>query len=249
MGCRMAPPYANIFLDFLDHQIVSLDSSISSFKRFIDDIFFLFSGTAAAMSELVHRLNELHPTIKYTLHYSHTSIDFLDLHIYLDHDRRLRTSLYRKPTDCQAYLHSHSFHPPHTISGIVYSQALRYNRLIDNDTNLAHHLNILSRALIIQGYSLRTIHTQIHKALTYTQEELLQLRTNEQTFNHKNLVILPYSSTAENFATFLKQHTAQSDEHPDITVVFSRNNNIGDLVTNTYTPPPIEALTPDIEDF
>ena len=39
MGCRMAPPYAKIFLDFIDNQILSLDPLIRHFKRFIDDLF------------------------------------------------------------------------------------------------------------------------------------------------------------------------------------------------------------------
>ena len=94
-----------------------------------------------------------------------------------------------------------------------------------------------------------TIHTQIRKTLTYTQDELLQPRTNDHTFNFKHLVILPYSSIAEDFAKFLRLHLAQSDDHPVIKIVFSRNNNIGDLITHTYTPPPVVEPTQDFEEL
>ena len=243
MGCRMAPPYANIFLDHYDHVIQSLDDAIRYYKRYIDDIFFIYFGDIDSLRRLEARLNLLHPSIKFTLKFSSTSIDYLDMMIYLDQLRHIRTSLYRKPTDCQAYLHALSFHPSHTTSGIIYSQALRYNRLIDDDTHLQIHLLNLTKALIVQGYDLQTINRNIARALSRPQAELLLPSTTprDPTAFH-NTVVLPYSNLGLAFADFLKGYThnlSQSSQTvaPSVRVVFSRNRTISDLITHTATPP------------
>ena len=79
MGCCMAPPYANIFVDFIDNKLLDLDPLILYFKRNIDYIFFIYFGSISDLKTLEELLNSLHPTIKFTLKYTTTSIDYLDL--------------------------------------------------------------------------------------------------------------------------------------------------------------------------
>ena len=235
MGCRMAPPYANIFLDHIDKQILSLSSLIRHLKRFIDDLFFIFLGSADDLARLEQQINSLHPTIKFTFKYSLLSIDYLDLTIYLDANRHLRTKLYRKPTDCQAYLHSDSYHPWHTKTGMIYSQALRFNRLIDSDSDLTETLHIFSRALLVQGYKLKVINKHIGRALSKSQHELLHPPRRVQAARPtSNRIILPYSDLTTSFARFILNYRP-SPERPSINTAFSRNRNIADLITHTDT--------------
>jgi len=53
---------------------------------------------------------------------------------------RLTTDLFRKPTDANRYLEFSSFHPRHTFRSIVFSQALRYRRIINDDVLLDERL-------------------------------------------------------------------------------------------------------------
>ena len=46
---------------------------------------------------------------------------------------KLTKDLFRKPTDASRYLEFSSFHPRHTFRSIVYSQALRYRRIVNDD--------------------------------------------------------------------------------------------------------------------
>ena len=55
------------------------------------------------------------------IHFHWRSSWAIDLTISLDHNRKLITTLYRKPTDCQWYLHFSSHHPEETKMGIIYS--------------------------------------------------------------------------------------------------------------------------------
>ena len=48
----------------------------------------------------------IHPTIKFDYQINVTEINFLDTTVYKDADGKMRTKLYRKPTDRQNFLHS-----------------------------------------------------------------------------------------------------------------------------------------------
>ena len=124
MGTRMAPPYANLFMGRVEHKILQcFHTFITIWKRFIDDIFFIFTGTLEQLTHLINYMNALHPTIKFTFEHSQISIPFLDTHIYIDENRKLQSTLYCKPTDRMFLLHYHSHHPAHCKESIIYTQA------------------------------------------------------------------------------------------------------------------------------
>ncbi|XP_047129554.2 uncharacterized protein LOC124809486 [Hydra vulgaris] len=88
MGTRMAPPYANLFMGRINEKIIDQFSMwISFYKRFIDDIFFIFHGPPEILTQVFEFMNAIHPTIKFTFNNSTTSINFMDLTIkksYMD---------------------------------------------------------------------------------------------------------------------------------------------------------------------
>jgi len=241
MGCRMAPPYANIFMNTLDATIHREHDLILYYKRFIDDIFFIFLGTQTEIDTLQTELNQKHPKIQFTLTHSQDNINFLDLNIYIDQDTRtLKTNLFRKPTDCQAYLHAHSNHPTHIKTGIIYAQALRLNTLIDNADHLNEHLDILARALFTQGYKIQDINTGFTAALQHTQYDLLHRTRQPAAHTYHNTVIVPFSHTAQTVKQFLHKHTTQQqrentadNQPPQLQTIFSRHRNLRDLLTHS----------------
>ena len=77
MGTRPAPSYANICMARkIDTKIEELSNSpnkenpVKYFKRFLDDIFMQFRGSVDLLHTFLHDLNNMHPTIKFTM--SHT---------------------------------------------------------------------------------------------------------------------------------------------------------------------------------
>ena len=113
MGTKMAPNYANVFMGKLESQFLS-ECPVKPliYKRFIDDIFLVWSHTEEELVDFVDRYNAAHPSIHFTHSYSQTEINFLDVTVKIE-DGKLATSLYRKPTDRQQYLHYQSDHPHH----------------------------------------------------------------------------------------------------------------------------------------
>ena len=114
-------------------------------------------------------INTISPTIKNTFTYSEQTVSFLDVQIYLSESRKLKTKLYKKPSDCMALLHFQSHHQLSCKEGIVYLQALLYNMTISDDIILQEELNNLTCILLARAYPLHLIIKNIKKALTHPQ--------------------------------------------------------------------------------
>ena len=81
-------------------------------KRFIDDIFFIWTDSEKNLNKFLKDLNELHPNLKFTYEKSKAKINFLDLVIKLT-DGKTTTDLYCKATDSHQYLHYDLCHAKH----------------------------------------------------------------------------------------------------------------------------------------
>ena len=66
---------------------------------------------------------------------SETEINFLDTTVF-SIDNKLRTKVYVKPNDKQSYLNIKSEHANSTKKSISYSQALRFNKICYNRSDL-----------------------------------------------------------------------------------------------------------------
>ena len=240
MGTRMAPPYANIFMYDQEYKFLSeFNTFIKFWRRLIDDIFYIFIGSWEQLEAMQKYMNQQHPTIKYTFSASKSEIAFLDMVIYIDEDRRLRTKLYKKPTDCNALLHFHSHHPAHTKRSVIYSQAIRYNMLSFDDAQLQIDLYELTRTLLIRDYPLHLINGQISKALTFSQSDLIYKERN----HNKGERVLPFVTTftpkGQTLATNLQQTWPKNDEQtmniwrrPPIKA-FKRSKNFKDILVHS----------------
>ena len=64
-------------------------------------------------SELMQIMNEINQkqSIKNDFKFSKESIGFLTILGYINSNNRLQITLYKKPNDCQIYLHAKSPHP------------------------------------------------------------------------------------------------------------------------------------------
>ena len=95
----MAPPYAIIFMDSLEEDILS-NSLLKSLVwwRYIDDIFMMREHGEKKLKKFLETLNCYHSTIKFTAEYSRAKTNFLDVTV-MKNGNQLVTDLYVKPTD------------------------------------------------------------------------------------------------------------------------------------------------------
>ena len=137
MGTRMAPSYANLFMGKFEQQAIE-NATYKPFvwRRFIDDIFMVWTEGEEHLKTFISYLNSIHPTIKFTHEYSSSrnqTLPFLDVQVHL-HNNEIQTDLQTKPTDKHQYLLKSSCHPNHTKRTIPFSLALRLRRICSTDT-------------------------------------------------------------------------------------------------------------------
>ena len=169
-----ARPYANLFMGGHEETIrKAFIWEIPFWKRFIDDIFLIFLGTTKQIQSMKDFMNNLHPTIKFTFEHSTQEIFFLDKKIHVRTDTKLSTTLYRKYTDCAVLLHSHSHDSLKCKESIVFSQVLKNNLLIADDTILQKERDSLTVSFFARKYLLEIITHNISKTLLYSCNTLL----------------------------------------------------------------------------
>lgn len=247
MGGRYAPPYANLFMAKLEDPIIQeWKDFILLWKRFIDDIFFIFLGTEEELHQFQTYMNHIHPTIKFTFETSRTAISFLDTIIYINNDRKLCTRLYKKPTDKSMLLHFHSHHPMSTKESIIYSQALRYNMIISEDSILQDELYNLTKILLARKYPLHIINQNIIKALQFSQTELIYKNKQENTDVDQPIpFITKYTDTGKKLKQMVNEHWHILTDDPYTNNIFPQTpinafqklTTIGNVLVRTDTKP------------
>ena len=137
MGTKCATQYANLFMGKFEEWYIlpKIRDAILLYCRFIDDIFFIWTGTVERLIKMTEELNKTHPTIKFDTQYSKETINFLDTTLTITKEGMLKTNIYSKPTDRKAYLHAKSYHPRCTKDTISFSQALRIKRICSEESD------------------------------------------------------------------------------------------------------------------
>ena len=88
MGTKVAPIYATLVLAYLEEQLyLRLERDFNhqfsqyieeNFKRFLDDCFILFTKSDNELEKLYQYLNNLHPSLKFTMDSNTNQLPFLD---------------------------------------------------------------------------------------------------------------------------------------------------------------------------
>ena len=176
MGTPFAPNYANIFMTKIENQILHNAGHYKTpllWKRFIDDIFIIWPHSEVELLQFLNHINTMHPTIQFEMEHSKNQVHFLDTTTFINKEQNLESTLYVKPTDICSLLHKQSFHPDTCKQSVIYSQALRYRRIITDNETLRTKLEKLNTNLIRRGYSIQEIDQQFQKVQQLSQTDAL----------------------------------------------------------------------------
>lgn len=245
MGTRIGPNYANIFMGILENNFLSsTDMQPFFYKRFIDDIFLIWTYGEQNLLKFIDAFNHFHPSIKLSHSYSPLSVNFLDVTVSLC-EGKLLTKLYRKPTDKNPLLHFKSSHVRHCKTAIPYSQAHRFKRLCSNREDFIANCEQLKTSLTKRQYPSALIDDAIGRADKLNRAEILRGNRLPEKQNSTNLV-LTHSASAPKVHSILKRHyniLAQSEHLKSIfpeppRVVYRRSKNLRDLLTSSKVNKP-----------
>ena len=208
MGQTHAPDYADIFMAVIDKLILEAAAShgegvfpIRLMKRFLDDLFFIFTGSLDKLHGFLHDINKIHENIKFTM--SHTkpvgasgcdcpesnTIPFLDTSLEIK-SGKIISDLYRKPSDHNKYLLPSSAHPSHVTESTPFSLALRIVRNCSEPKTRDMRFEELKRMLLARDYKPNIINENIRKARAMPRSEALKDRFKEETTPRPVFVVL-----------------------------------------------------------
>ena len=126
IGPKFASPNSNLFITGLEERIFqNIEFKPFLWLRYFDEIFDIWAQGFQKLKELFNCINSLHPTIKFTMDYSATEINFLGVTI-TKVGNKLEKDLYCKPTDTHQYFHAQSCHSNVHKGCIAYEQVVRF---------------------------------------------------------------------------------------------------------------------------
>ena len=113
MGSPLSPILTEIYMTDLEEKALqpSPFQPACGFRK-VDDTFVILQPNQDPLQLLDH-LNAQHPRIKFTIETEkNNQLPFLDVLVTRTLTNDLQTSVYRKPTHTNQYVHHHSNHPP-----------------------------------------------------------------------------------------------------------------------------------------
>ena len=240
MGTKCAPNVADLFMADIDEKIKALAVSLSPnhispiefYKRFLDDIFLLYSGTPQELHQFLDKINEIHPGIKFTMQHTTpagqeancdcqttSSIPFLDVEISVK-EGKLKTDLYRKPTDRNQYLLPSSCHPAHCTENIPFSLALRIVRICSEETDRDRRLTELKEMLLARDYHRNVVNSAINKALRIPRSDALKRVVREKSTD-RVVFVVTYDPRLPSIPKIVGKHWRTMAQDPRMKEVFN----------------------------
>ena len=174
MGCCMSVFFANTFMYARSRSIIeNPPRGLLYLGRYIDDLVGIFNGTPEEAEDAVAPITD--KDIRLT--FVHTSeekpgLEALDVRLTIEGDR-IRSTLYRKPTDGHQFLHWNSAHPLHLKRSIPYAQLLRYRVNCSRDEDFVREAATLCKRFIKRGYPRRVLAQAYEKARASDRRALL----------------------------------------------------------------------------
>ena len=152
MGSPVSAVVANLYMEFFEEMaLTSAPDKPALWKRYVDDIWCIVKK--GKEEELLDHLNSVRPSIKFTMELEKDGkLPFLDCSLQRGEDGMLTSTVYRKPTHTDRYLHYTSHHPVHVKRGVVRSLYDRARRVTNMESDLGREEDHLHRVFSNNGY-------------------------------------------------------------------------------------------------
>ena len=240
MGTKCAPVYACLFMSILEKKILSTWTGTRPhlFKRYIDDIFFIWHGTVKELQDFLTHMNSCHPYIKFTSEYDYDNktVAFLDMSISIDQGK-IVTDLHKKDTARVQYLLPSSCHPGHVTKNIPFSLGYRLLRICSDHTRFLTRLEELKSDLLSRSYNPKVVDDAFRRVKMIPRSEAL--KKVERKSSDRECFVIEYHPALPSITTCVRRHwavmTGQSQKlkrffpKPSL-VAYKRARNLGEIL-------------------
>ena len=258
MGASFAAFYACLTIGYLEETKLyprlrqefgddDANKIIETYRRFMDDGI-VFLPWHICKDKFLALLNEMHPSIIFTLEHSSKTkfmgkmverLNFLDLSIMVEENGTTHTDVYYKPTNSHDYLHYDSFHQKHTLHNIPYCLAKRIVVFCSDTTIMNERLSELKKLLMQCKYPENIIDKGVFNAQLQGPAPPKVEKSNVIAYVHPNMSNFQFNHIIQTTSNLLKNATSD-----DIKEVFgdvrfveavSQPKNLLRSITSTFT--------------
>ena len=200
MGTPMAVSFANIFMTRFECNMLEAYEREHQMRphlwlRFIDDIFFVWSGDESSLKHFIEYCSNysmqqgMQSTIRFTYSYSRTDVSFLDMKVSLKNNK-ICTSVHSKPVDTHTYLHATSFHSRSTILSLPKTQFIRIRRICSSVSDYQYHAQRFLEFFVRRGYKDNLLRKQIREVADMPRHELLTVKPKPKPEDYPSRTVL-----------------------------------------------------------
>uniref|UniRef100_A0A803JG97 Reverse transcriptase domain-containing protein n=1 Tax=Xenopus tropicalis TaxID=8364 RepID=A0A803JG97_XENTR len=174
MGAQFAPTYANLYMGWLEETHVfggdvSGIDHVVVYRRYIDDLLFVWDGTEEHFNDFVKGLNNMALNLKFTSACNANQIVYLDLSLTIK-EGEIETTVYTKPCSGNSLLSADSCYPRHLNRGIQKGQFLCLHRNCSSDEEFVKE----ACKFLDRGYVRKSIFDAFKSAPETDRQELLK---------------------------------------------------------------------------
>ena len=193
MGSPISPIVANLYME--QFEIRAIESSANPpllWRRFVDDTFVIMKK--CHREEFLQHLNSVDKNIQFTVEESvpEGALPFLDILIKPDQEGRLHTTVYRKPTYTDQYLHWDSLHPVSSKYGVVGTLHHRAKTICSDQQLLKEKEDHLTKALIKCKYPRWALNRMKIKMNSTAHRNKNRTRPTQQNITPRPHITVPY---------------------------------------------------------
>ena len=199
MGTSVAPSFASLFLGIIE-QKQKIHTQMLFYKRFIDDIFFIFDPSKPPFKSIYDVFDEIKQEsgLSFTFNlYDKHPISFLDLSLTFNRSQFLvRTNI--KDLNLFLYIPFSSAHPPGILKSIVFGRIKKYKTQNSSPHDFKYFVTQLYTNLLRRGYPPHVLKPIFHQAWNAIHNNHPQRPPTivSNTPQHKLFVHVPYNPNA-----------------------------------------------------
>ena len=221
MGTKMAPSYANLFMGKLENKLNN--RHIHTWKRYIDDIFIIWTGNKSELETYISHINTVHQTLKFTYEAHENELVFLDTILYkgdrFKKENILHIRTHNKKTNKQLYIHKKTYHPKHVKKAIITGETTRYLRTNSSKSTFDNMKIKLIHKLKQRGYTHKGITKEIHKTNFNQRSESLKRKTKQN--KHNSLIFCTnYCDKTQWVKKVINKHWKRVLNNPYLKIIF-----------------------------
>ncbi|XP_068120861.1 vomeronasal type-2 receptor 26-like [Hyperolius riggenbachi] len=189
MGTNYAPSYANLTMGLFEERLLGhnnpFTSNIIMYRRFIDDLIFIWDGDEDSIKSFCKYLKSNDWGLAFISNYSSSQIEYLDLTLYHD-GPTIKSKNFFKSVDANSYIHYKSSHHKPWKKNIPYGQLLRIRRNCSDIKTFDKQAKVLTSKFAARHYPRKLINEAKRKARCTDRNSLVHTGKNTSTKEGKN---------------------------------------------------------------